>query len=361
MELLLYNSGKENVLKLHEEDITDMEERMTISASSVKPVLQYIAKKGIDLKEVLRGIKVDLSELESPTAKVTAYECDLIVQRAGELAKDDDVGLHIGEFHTASGVNIVSYIIMSCNTIGEALEKFLMYQELITQFMRTTASFQENHVILEHSFLVRELKTQRHMSEWMMSTVAANCRIMTDPSLPIAEVRFNHKHPGNITEHMRIFNAPIKFGQSMNALVFEKKYLDYTIIHSNKHLMNLFEQHAQAILGMLKADNYYASKIIHMFTQRGETEFPKIEAIARKLGMSARNLQLKLKEEKTSYQMLLDKFRLNAAKEYLLNRRFPISEISYLLGFSEPCVFVRAFKKWTDLTPKEYQKKVLKI
>jgi AraC-like DNA-binding protein len=33
-----------------------------------------------------------------------------------------------------------------------------------------------------------------------------------------------------------------------------------------------------------------------------------------------------------------------------------VAEVAYLLGFSEPSAFHRAFKRWTGKTPLEYKK-----
>jgi AraC-like DNA-binding protein len=38
---------------------------------------------------------------------------------------------------------------------------------------------------------------------------------------------------------------------------------------------------------------------------------------------------------------------------YLADEKVAIAEIAYLLGFSEPSAFHRAFKRWTGRTPAE--------
>ena len=80
-----------------------------------------------------------------------------------------------------------------------------------------------------------------------------------------------------------------------------------------------------------------------------------IETIAKKLGTSARSLQRRLAEEGTRYNDLLSEIRAEFAKRYLARGSISASEVAYLLGFTEPPAFFKAFKRWTGMTPREFQ------
>jgi len=70
---------------------------------------------------------------------------------------------------------------------------------------------------------------------------------------------------------------------------------------------------------------------------------------------SARTLQRKLKQEKTSFRRIVDDVRCRAALQYLGATNMPISEIADKLGYSEEAAFIRAFKRWTAHTPGDYR------
>ena len=80
-----------------------------------------------------------------------------------------------------------------------------------------------------------------------------------------------------------------------------------------------------------------------------------MEELARELAMSTRTLQRKLREEQTTYQELLETLQQEVAVNYLQESNLTISEIAYLLGYSEPGVFTRAFKRWTGHSPTAYR------
>ncbi|MFE3057864.1 helix-turn-helix domain-containing protein [Nocardia sp. NPDC059239] len=76
-----------------------------------------------------------------------------------------------------------------------------------------------------------------------------------------------------------------------------------------------------------------------------------MDTIARKLTLSKRTLQCRIEAESTSFQQILDMTRNDLAKHYLGNTGLSGAEISFLLGFSEPNSFYRAFRVWTGTTP----------
>ena len=82
---------------------------------------------------------------------------------------------------------------------------------------------------------------------------------------------------------------------------------------------------------------------------------PSQELIAGDLSVSNRTLQRKLKDEGTSFMELLQDTRLQLARKYLRQPGRSVVETAYLLGFSEPSTFSRAFKRWTGRAPAEYR------
>src|SRR5262249_38824429 len=79
-----------------------------------------------------------------------------------------------------------------------------------------------------------------------------------------------------------------------------------------------------------------------------------LRALAARLRPSPRTLQRRLQSEGTSLAELLDELRRSRARAYL-EMGLAAAEVSYLVGFAEPSVFFRAFKRWTGETPSGYR------
>lgn len=82
-------------------------------------------------------------------------------------------------------------------------------------------------------------------------------------------------------------------------------------------------------------------------------------ANASDLNMSLRSFQRKLKQAGTSYAELLDHIRHEMACSYLESPQHQIIKIAYMLGYSDPSNFARAFKRWDGVSPHEFRHKAL--
>jgi AraC-like DNA-binding protein len=66
-----------------------------------------------------------------------------------------------------------------------------------------------------------------------------------------------------------------------------------------------------------------------------------------------------LSDEGTSFRQILSEVRRELASRHLIEQRLAIGEIAFLLGFSEPSAFHRAFKRWTGHAPLTYRELAL--
>jgi AraC-like DNA-binding protein len=80
------------------------------------------------------------------------------------------------------------------------------------------------------------------------------------------------------------------------------------------------------------------------------------EGVARALHMSSRKLQRQLQSAGTTFNTLLNEIRQDLAKQYVRDQDISMTEIAFLLGFSESSAFSRAFKRWTGVSPSAYRK-----
>jgi AraC-like DNA-binding protein len=76
-----------------------------------------------------------------------------------------------------------------------------------------------------------------------------------------------------------------------------------------------------------------------------------MDAVASQLGISRQTLFRKLKAEGVTFAAVLDELRHRMAADYLGARKVSVNETAYLVGFSEPAAFSRAFKRWTGCSP----------
>ena len=139
---------------------------------------------------------------------------------------------------------------------------------------------------------------------------------------------------------------------------FDNEYLRLPVLLSNKEVLETLERTARKLQERLYAKGPWSEKVARLIIDMMKGQKPEIDFIARKLAVSPRNLQIRLREEGETYQHLLDQVRKEQALYFLENENLSISEISFLLGYSEQSVFSRAFKQWVGCTPGQYRSKL---
>jgi AraC-like DNA-binding protein len=82
---------------------------------------------------------------------------------------------------------------------------------------------------------------------------------------------------------------------------------------------------------------------------------PSRRDVAAELAMSERTLARRLSDRDYTFSALVDEVRGQLAKEYLRQSRFSVTDVAFLLGFSDQSNFARAFKRWTDESPTEFR------
>jgi AraC-like DNA-binding protein len=122
-------------------------------------------------------------------------------------------------------------------------------------------------------------------------------------------------------------------------------------------LRQVLETHANGILARLPERGGLAHDVQQALAARIGGGDTRIESLGRALAMSPRTLQRRLAAEGVSYQSLLEDARKEAAGRYLADGTLAIGEIAYLLGYSEPAPFHRAFRRWYGKTPEAFRRR----
>lgn len=116
---------------------------------------------------------------------------------------------------------------------------------------------------------------------------------------------------------------------------------------------------AEKYLASLNGGDNLAAELKRMLADLLACGEANADAACRRLKLSRRTLQRRLKAEKTSYQKVLREVRAELAVRYLRDTRLKALEVAMLLGYSNISSFTTAFKSWYDMPPAEYRQKIL--
>jgi AraC-like DNA-binding protein len=122
--------------------------------------------------------------------------------------------------------------------------------------------------------------------------------------------------------------------------------------HSSRYVFGILSAHAEALLKSLESSKTTRGRVESLLMPVLHTGEASMDLIARKLGLSRQTLFRKLRAEGVTFEKLLDELRHKLALHYLSGKKASVNETAYLVGFSDPAAFSRAFKRWTGASPR---------
>ncbi|HMB22349.1 MAG: AraC family transcriptional regulator [Chloroflexota bacterium] len=330
--------------------------KVTASVDLLNILLHFASSRGLDMGKIKAATEQALEKRSD--SRIPIKQLDAVWKEIVRQSDDPNFGLHLGEAadqQTSGG--ILFSVMMNCATVGNALEKQIRYHALSTDLIQLRLQEQGKYVRYIWEEMDSEIELDRHYIETVFCGVVFPLRRLTQNKVRPVEIHFKYPKPADISEHQRIFDCSLRFDCLQNELILPCADLAQPIFLANPQLLDQLEAFAQEMLIRLYPPDTWSDRVGHSINKsllRGEK--PALDSVAYELALSPRQLQNKLRQEGTTYQVLLDQIRRETALKYLNESDITICDIAFLLGFSEQSAFNHAFKRWTGANPGDYRK-----
>lgn len=168
-------------------------------------------------------------------------------------------------------------------------------------------------------------------------------------------VHLAHAAPIDDAAHVEHLGVSPRFGAALYELVYPTGLRELPIGSFNSRLRDYFDEECRRMISAQRLEPKMVEQVRCRLIRAMDGGDTSIERVAKDLGLSPRSLQRRLAEEGAVYTDLLGEVRAEFAKRYLARGTVSASEVAYLVGFTEPPAFFKAFKRWTGMTPRAFQ------
>ena len=306
---------------------------------------------GYDAESVFLEEGIDREMMLKPGMRITHARADSLLSKLNGLIDDPCWGLRGVKFWHPSHFNALGYAWLASGTLREALNRAVRYAHLIGEDRQHRLEDTAKGLTVT---LSRSLKLPALM-DLAMSIWLSACRLNYGSDLNPVEVNFIHSQLACAEEYDSYFKAPVNFNADYDSFTLPADAVDKRLPVGNPHLATLSDQYIITYLAELDKNNTVQrvkGAIIDMLPS-GEISG---ERVAQKLNMSTRSLQRKLQRAHTTFGALLDEVRQELAEHYIHDSNISLTEIAFVLGYSEYSSFWRAYKRWTKISPSEIRK-----
>lgn len=194
----------------------------------------------------------------------------------------------------------------------------------------------------------------RLSNEAALGTFVALWRDANGEEFAPARVQFMHQPVGSLAPLEAHFRCPVTYGAAVDAIVIRRADLDRPNRVGDRHIWDFLRRHLEESLGLTMEDRIDREVVVHVAKTLSEG-VPRLEDVARHLGIGSRTLQRRLSELGLSYQSLVEEARREVALRLVAQGRQSLIEVAFLTGFAEQSSFTRAFKRWSGQTPRAFR------
>ena len=335
-----------------------MNNQPTLAAVLIRFRLQMAARLGADPQAILAAAKLDPALLEDPDRRIGVAQERAVWRAIVQATGRPDIGLLCGENLPIQITSLIGYTMMNAPSLWVAGQKMQAYQRIMGDSMGMEFEERDKLAYIKVIMWSDWHAELRHTMDLMMAAtfhwIRANSALQAMPF----EVGFSYPRPTNYDPYAHFFSpVPVAFHCSESYLLYNRRELDAPVLAANPQLFAVFNRQVKELYAKFTAEQPYTWRVRQTILELPQGQAPSIGEVSARLTMSTRKLQALLKEEGASFQHLLNEVRRDLSIQYLQEKQASKSEIAYLLGFAEVSVFSRTFKKWTGLSPSEFQAK----
>ena len=317
----------------------------------IRPFLKVFGKDPKFQKELLDP----LWQMDPDDRMPIAVALELM--RGGiEITGDPNIGLKAAAEVERGDYGVLEYVARSAPTIGAATEVLGRYLALVNDALRFTHEVKDGRAIIRFESTI---VLPRSSADFQSAAFFWATRLLMDEqsaAVPV-DIWFEHAQPDDISEYKTIFgDNKVLFGMPNNGFSFPAELLEAPLPSADDKLHALIRKHADALIAELPRAQSFTQRVRELLLKELEGGNPSAVRIASALHMSGRTLTRRLEDEGTTFKDLLDDLRKSLSLRYVGSTDLGLSEIAFLLGFSQSAAFHRAFKRWTSQTPLEYRR-----
>lgn len=335
----------------------DFAQLPTASGVLSRLAAERVAQAGIDVTPLFKKSGLPEKLLSDPDARVTVRSQIEFLELAAEALNDNLLGFHLARDSDLREIGPIFHVMASSETLGDALDRAARYSSIVNEGVQVRRG--PNAFTVEFEYIGIRRLLDRHQIEFWMTAALRLCRLFTGRELVPIYVGLLHQRQGELSEMERYFGCALDFGATKDQISFEAQEARLSLVFADRYLNKfLIDYYEDAIADRQTKHQSLRTRVENAITPRLPHGTMNINNVASDLGMSARTLSRRLAEEGLTFTTIMEEIRSDLANRYLQNSSLSISQIAWLLGYSEVSSFAHAFQRWTGSSPTSVRKQI---
>ncbi|MCO5786107.1 AraC family transcriptional regulator [Pseudomonas sp. G11-1] len=310
---------------------------------------------GHDPEPLLQRYRIGPAQLAQAGVRISIPRFMRLGHAAIALSGRADFGLLMGLHSQPSHLGLPGVTAQCAPTLGQAFDILVRFERLVSQNYRGHSSFQPP------ATRFYSISPYNAFNLFVVDSALASrlqlARQLTAGAARLREVHIEFPAPDYAERYEALFGCPVLFEQHHNQLLWEPASLELQPVQhaatTHEQLLTLCDQQ----LRELTRHRRLRERVEEIVSPQLHSRLPTLDEVAGLLGLPGWTLRRRLRiEDNTRFQDIIDDIRRDLALSYIRDTETALGEVSFLLGFSSPAAFQRAFKRWTGVAPGQYRR-----
>ena len=327
---------------------------MTSARSNVFPLeptwRPLLKDLGVSPRTVLRRAELPADLLSRDSATLSTVEYFRLWKALEQEVADPMFPIRVSEVLKAEAFHPLVFASLCSTNLSVAVQRIAHYKRLVAPMELHVAQTDET-LQLELVWLDRTVEPPASLAAFELVFFLQLARVATREH--IRAVRIESLVPLRPAKEYTSFFGVRARRADRHAITFSAADAQRPFLTANEGMWRVFEPALRRRLSDLEASAAMRERVRAALLEALPAGEASMEHVARKLALSKRTLQRRLREENTTFQAVLNATREDLARHYLARTKLSGAEIAYLLGFEDPNSFFRAFHTWTGQTTEQ--------
>ncbi len=313
------------------------------------PILELCWKlfkaQGINPEKIFKPNCINIKELKTSHSRVKSSTANKLWNDAEKLIGNGYFALDAYKYWHPGCLGALGYAWLSSSTLLEGFHRLARYIKVLNSETGMKLEEVNGELIISYE---KQYSVAR--SAFAMSLLMHVCRINYQEELAPSKVTFWHSEPEDTAKYYAYFHCPVSFDAGIDSMTFPLSVVEKELSGGNTQLARLNDQVLIQYLNSLTQDDLI-TRIKAIILKELPSGNVSNDMVAEELYTGSRSLQRKLNELGTTYKKVYEECRRELAEKYIAEGKMSLTEISFILGFSEMSSFSRSYKRWTGHSP----------
>lgn len=330
---------------------------MGLQGTVIRTIFQTAGSFGAAFDILCRMSGISAEEISDSENMVEWEKAALIWVPLLKLSGDPLIGLHVGMGTDRLLHGMVGFLIQSCNNIDQSIRMLCRYSHMtspMVEYRYAVDDVATLEIAQNKMWLMKYPEPARHANDFLFAALVNTCGTLSGKRIIPLRIELVYSMR-EISEYRKFFGCEVVFNKDANRIILGKAAIATPLLTSDQSMFRLFNSIIADKQALMNA-NSTVENLKQVLFMQFKGRIPTIEEAAAAMNMTPRNLQRRLQLEQTTFRDIAGAVRKEIAFQLMQNPAIKLSEVSDILGYSDLTAFRKAFKSWTNTTPRVIRK-----